>query len=366
MNGNHLSVDTAVRDALRAARSPWADARIEALPDAGLAHTHLRLVGTGVLARVPKQSQMNLAAQDNLAYQAACFARAAPSGHTPQLHGVLAPSPALPRGALLVEEIVGRAACLPQDLPALADALAALHSLPVPAPADRPPLLDPADPLALLRGEIDAQAAHLDGANLDRVSRAAIERTREAVARYGAALTAPLPRRLIAFDAHPGNFIVREGGAGAGTAILVDLEKARYGPPPLDLAHATLYTSTTWDRVASAVLGRADVTAAYERWRARCAGAEAWQEALLPLRAAMWLWSITWCAKWRALAGAAARRGGDGEDWSGERSDASLVAHVRERVDHYLSAEGVARVIDELEGLSFDGCASPSRRRPSG
>lgn len=52
---------------------------------------------------------MDLAPAANLAYQAACFERAACSGHTPALLGVLAPSAALPRGALIVEEIVGRA-----------------------------------------------------------------------------------------------------------------------------------------------------------------------------------------------------------------------------------------------------------------
>ena len=71
------------------------------------------------------------------------------------------------------------------------------------------------------------------------------------------------------------------------------------------------------------------------------------------LRRAMWLWSITWCAKWRALSSAAAREGADGEDWSGERSEAALVDHVRNRVDHYLSPAVVAEVLDGFE--RFDG-----------
>ena len=102
----------------------------EPMPDKGLAHWHFRLPGTGWLARVPKQSQMDLPAEANLAYQSACFVRAAPSGHTPKLLGVLSPSAHLPRGALLVEEIVGRPARLPADLPAIMEALAAIHALP--------------------------------------------------------------------------------------------------------------------------------------------------------------------------------------------------------------------------------------------
>ncbi|WP_127999523.1 aminoglycoside phosphotransferase family protein [Piscinibacter defluvii] len=334
----------ALRTALRAQHSPWADAPIAPLADAGLAHAHLRLVGTGVLARVPKQSQLDLPAAANLAYQAACFERAAPSGHVPRLHGMLPPGDALPRGALLVEEIVGRPARMPQDLPAIVDALAAIHALPL--PAQRAPLLDAPDPLALLHAEIEAQAVHLDAAALDASSRRAIDAQRR---RFEALLAAPARpgRRLIAFDAHPGNFLLHDG-----RAVLVDLEKARYSHPPLDLAHATLYTSTTWDRASAAVLGVDEVAAAGARWLARVGDAPAWQTWLVPLRAAMWLWSVTWCAKWRVLSGRAARAGGDGEDWSAAHSDAALVAHVRERVDDYLSGAGVARVVDELAQLA--------------
>ena len=46
---------------------------VETLPDKGLAHWHVRLKGTGLLARIPKQSQMALAAQDNLLYRASAF-----------------------------------------------------------------------------------------------------------------------------------------------------------------------------------------------------------------------------------------------------------------------------------------------------
>lgn len=342
-----MSLVAELRAALHAERSPWADAALEPLPDLGLAHVHVRLAGTGVLARIPKQSQMGLAAADNLAYQAACFERAAAGGHAPRLHAVLPPSTALPRGALLVEEIVGRAARLPQDLGAIAEALAAIHALPLPAPSARAPLLDPADPLALLCDEIDAQAQHFDAAALAPAARRAIESQRRALEALRARDARP-PRRLIAFDAHPGNFIVR----GDGRAVLVDLEKARYSLPPLDLAHATLYTSTTWDVASHAVLAVDEVRAFQQRWLARCPDAEAWRDWLAPLRAAMWLWSVSWCAKWRVLSMQGPAAGGDGEDWSARRSEAALVAHVRGRVDDYLSVEGVNRVVDELAALS--------------
>ncbi|HET7528093.1 MAG TPA: hypothetical protein VFK10_19285, partial [Burkholderiaceae bacterium] len=126
-----------LRTALRAARSPYADAPLELMADKGLAHHHVRLAGTGAIARLPKQSQMGLAAQDNLDYQAACYQRASPTGAAPRLVGVLPPGAALPRGGLLVQEIVGRAARLPADLPAIAHGLAAIHAAPLPAPPQR-------------------------------------------------------------------------------------------------------------------------------------------------------------------------------------------------------------------------------------
>lgn len=320
----------------------------EPLPDTGLAHDHVRL-GDGWLARVPKQSQMRLAAADNLAYQAACFARASASGHAPRLRSVLQPSASLPRGALIVEEIVGRPARLPDDLPAIATALARIHALPLPLPAGRPPLLDAADPLADLAAEIDAQAAYLDAAGLPPDALAAIRAERSALT----TAAAQPPRRLISFDAHPGNFVVRRDK----TAVLVDLEKARYSLPPLDLAHATLYTSTTWDVATYAELDVAQVAAFHEAWVAALGpDAEAYRAWLLPLRRAMWLWSVTWCAKWRVLSSEAARAGADGEDWSAARSDAALVDHVRGRVDDYLSAATVQRVRDELRELGGLWC----------
>jgi thiamine kinase-like enzyme len=343
----HNDIVQRLRAALQAAGHPAADQPLEPLPDKGLAHDHVRLQGSGWLARIPKQSQLGLTAQDNLAYQRACFERAAASGHTPVLHGVLPPSALLPRGALLVQAIEGRPARLPHDLPALAAALAALHALPLPEAAARAPLLNAVDPLQALVQEIDAQAAHLGLAGLPAVVLTAVERERQRL-RACLSNTVRPARCLIAFDAHPGNFIVQPDGR----AVLVDLEKCRYAHPGLDLAHTTLYTSTTWDVDTRAVLTEDEVLGFYAAWAravgSMASGALVWHG---PLRRAMWLWSITWCAKWRALSSASANAGADGEDWSSERSEAALVDHVRERVDHYLQADVVDAVLAGFEAL---------------
>ncbi|MDR5891310.1 aminoglycoside phosphotransferase family protein [Halomonas mongoliensis] len=320
---------------------------VHPMADTGLAHTHVWLERDTIdwVARLPKQSQMGLPAEENLAYQAACFARAGPSGHTPALHGVLPPAPELPRGGLLVSAVRGRPARLPDDLPAIAEALAAIHGLEVPTEADRAPLRSPADPWRAMREEVARQAEWLAHAGLSRQARARIE---EELAALPERLppgpgTAP---RLISFDAHPGNFLVTD----SGRAVLVDLEKCRYGLPGFDLAHATLYTSTTWDLHSRAVLTLEEVADFYRQWRST-AGLAGDTLSLLACRRAMWLWSLTWCAKWRAQHRRERDAAAGGEDWSAELSDDALVAHVRERVDHYLSPEVIARVKDELLDL---------------
>ena len=363
---------TALHAALAAQGSAWASAPLERLKDKGLAHDHVRLCGTGVLARIPKQSQLQLSAQDNLAYQRACFERASTAGHAPHLGGVLPPSLHLPRGALLVEEIVGRNAVLPGDLCLIVQALASIHALPLPDVAQRHPLINAPDPLQALLDEVLEQARHVPaaavGSHVESVIQAELARLRAACAQ-----SARPPRHLIAFDGHPGNFIIRARlnrqasppahrrndppdiapDGPPHEAVLVDLEKCRYSYPGLDLAHATLYTSTTWDIDSYAVLEVAEVVGAYASW-AKAVGmqparaAQAWH---VPLRRAMWLWSITWCAKWRALSSHAAHVSADGEDWSTERSASALVAHVRGRVDHYLSPPVVAQVLQEFDAL---------------
>ncbi|WP_355660417.1 phosphotransferase family protein [Halomonas salifodinae] len=315
------------------------------LVDTGLAHEHLRLVGSGLLARLPKQSQMGLPPRAHLHYEAACFARAAPSGHTPRLEAVLEPSEALPRGALIVTEIEGCPARLPDDLAALGEALAAIHRLPITAtPA---PLLAPEDPLGAMLAEVERQAAFLPRAGLAATARRGIE---QELARFRDELAGgdPPPRTLITFDAHPGNFVIDDHGR----AWMVDLEKARYSHPGFDLAHASLYTSTTWDPQSHAVLTPAQVVDAYAAWEAAMGEAgrahRAWH---LPLRRAMWLWSITWCTKWRVASGEPAATG-RGENWSRDNNSASLNAHVQDRVDHYLGAPIIERIRDEFSELA--------------
>jgi hypothetical protein len=296
---------------------------------------------------------MQLGALENLSYQQACFERASAAGYAPRCLRVLEPCVNLPRGALIVQEIEGCNAQLPQDLPLMARSAAALHRLALPESTQRAPLVDSKDPLQAMWNEIQAQASYLPQADLAPTVAAQIHRELERFRDVCGANKRPL-KRLIAFDGHPGNFVIQQQANGQPKAYLVDLEKCRYSYPSFDLAHATLYTSTTWDVDSHTVLSPSEVLAAYSAWGkqvddALAADAQAWH---LPLRRAMWLWSITWCAKWRVASRAAAAKAQDGEDWSAQNLDAALASHVRERVDHYLSSTGVEWVLVEFETLA--------------
>lgn len=349
--------------------------QLRPLPDTGLAHWHVRLPcphnldgsvrhvpahrggsacneGAGQqddwVARIPKQSQMQLDAEHNLAYQTACFARAQAGGHTPRLHGYLPCDDLLPRGALLVEAIDGRSADLPNDLPALAEALASLHRLPLPPADQRLPLDCPLDPWQEMQREIRLQAEYLRDARLAPHSLQAIENALHMLPErleQSRGVT-----RLISFDAHPGNFLIER----SGRAVLVDLEKCRYSLPGFDLAHMSLYTSTTWDINTRAILFTEDIVALYQRWQDRMGPGrhvQSWQD-LIACRQAMWLWSVTWCAKWKATQQRMADASHRGEDWSSQLSDDALIRHVRNRVEHYLSLPILQRVMREFKELA--------------
>ncbi|WP_455372589.1 phosphotransferase [Limibacillus halophilus] len=343
-------------------------AQLEDLQDTGLAHDHYRIAGSSWLLRVPKQSQFGYSAKDNLAYQAACFQRVSASGHAPGLGGVIEPSAGVPMGALIVRFIEGRPPSLPGDLPLLAEAMARVHALPLPAHEERPPLEDHQDPVAGIWREIQAQALSLPDAHLSAEAAAEIEEElawaetfAAGVAREGRAQ----PVTLVLTDTHPGNFLVTP----EGKAVIVDLEKALYGSPGVDLAHASVYSSTTWDLATQAELTTGEVAAFYDRYLeiARESGgtdfAAALRPWLLPMRRLLFLRAITWCALWRISHAAGAKRGKESaestRDWSAENSDPALIAHVKDRTDLYLSAPILKRMraewrespgLDELIG----------------
>ena len=332
---------------------------LAALPEKGLAHDHVRIAGTKALLRVPRQSQFALSARDNLTYQKACFGRCQPSGYTPALLGVLEPSDGLPMGALLVEHIDGVVLSLPADMAGIAACLAAIHTLKLPAEAGRPPLQEHREAVAGTLAIVERQALGLAAAALDRDTQGQIEEEL-AWARGFAPVAAgrSQPLALVLSDTHPGNYL----RAASGRVVCVDLEKAVYGAPAIDLAHASLHTSTTWDVAAAASLSRAEIQAFYAGYLALLPAPmrEALRPWLLPLRRLTWLRSVTWCVHYRVESAKARRRdkhlAASTEDWSTEDVDTALTAHVEGRVADYLNPATIAAIRAEWLGpdpLSF-------------
>ncbi len=322
----------------------------------GLAHDHVALRGRGVLLRVPRQSQFALSAAKNLAYQAACFERVSAGGQAPRLHGTLAPQQRIPMGALLVDYIEGRPPRLPQDLAALAACMARVHALPL--PQERAPLAVHTDPVGGAMAEIEAQALYLDDAGLSRAARSEIEAELSWARDFQKTPGGEQPVTLVLTDTHPGNFLID----AQGQAIVVDLEKALYGSPGTDLAHATIYSSTTWDTDTWADLSLEEVADFYREYLSRLdpAMAARLRPWLVPLRRITMLRAITWCVKWKVLHRAtrldSKHKAASTEDWSAENTEAALIAHVAGRVAEYLNAATLRRM--RAEWLDEPGLAA--------
>ncbi|WP_245613121.1 aminoglycoside phosphotransferase family protein [Skermanella stibiiresistens] len=316
MSDSHLAA--ALRARLDLAAEPVA------LPPKGMAHAHFRLPEGG-LARVPRWSQIGLDAASNLRHQAKAFTRAAPSGHTPQLLGLLEPGDGLPMGALMVEEITGRPPRLPGDMPAIARALAAIHLLPA----------EPAgNPIAATVKVIERQAPYFAKAGLAPATLAHLEGELDWV--HTLPTTPEPPVTLVGTDTHPGNFLIDANGK----AWFVDLEKATDGLPAIDLAHASLYTSTTWDPDVAAVLDANATAALYDIWSEAVTPelAEAVRPWFAVSRRLVWLRTLSWMARWK-VEGAVAHGAG---------VDPRTLAHVRDRIEDFFTPATIARVRESL------------------
>ena len=339
---SHDSLDLDALAAALAAIPRFAAVRradLQPLRVKGIAHDHVRIRGTGLLLRVPRQSQFALSAEANLAYQTACFERARPGGATPRLHATLPPSASIPMGALVIDEIQGRAMQLPDDLASSAACLAAIHRLPVPEPAARPPLENHQDPVAGTLRFIERQVVHMPEARVPRGSAPAIMEDLAWAREFARGPLPPQPVTLTLTDSHPGNFLIER----SGRAVFVDLEKMLYGSPAIDLAHHTLYTSTMWDVDCRAVLAPADVRKFHRRYlsllpQKLAAAVRPW---ILPARRLTWLRTITWAMKWRVVSEGPTP---EGEDWSPTLPEGSYRAHVAGRIADFLDPVTVARI----------------------
>ena len=319
------------------------------LPARGAIHDHLRIAGSGRVLRVPRLVQAEIAPADALACQAACFKRASASGHVPRLHGIVAPAPGIPLGALLIDDIVGPLPRLPEDLEKIAATLAKIHALPVAPPAARAPLPDHTDPVAGTLAIIERQAGYFAAADIDANVRAALAEDLAWAREFARdAATKRQPVTLVGSDTHPGNFLIGPDRR----AYFVDLERALYGSPAIDLAHATIYTSTTWPIEIQISLSADATRRFYDHYLGQIGAqaATALRPWLAPMRRLTWLRSMSWFARWRVEsakprpATPGERKDGGTSDWSREDSDPALADHISRRVGAFFDSDIVATI----------------------
>ena len=313
----------------RPAFAAFTVADLVSLPATGTAHGHVALPN-GLIARVAYAHEGDPTAATRLAMQAEAFRHLAPAHRTPRLHDVLLPRPGLPGGALVVDRIDGRAPRLPDELGAMADTLARLHALPLPPGGSSIPRQ--ANPFLETLAAIEQNAARfLDKAVPDPAARAEIADELRLVRGMAADIgQRPQPLTIALADTHPGNFLVD----AEGVAWFVDLEKVHVGSPAIDLAHATLATSTLWHPDVGKVLSPADVRRFYAQYlekagEAQAAALEPW---LLPMRRLTWLRTTLFMARWRVQT-RGARDPADPTQWSDAGLEPSMKAHIDARID---------------------------------
>lgn len=313
---------------------------LEPLPATGTAHGHVRLPD-GLIARVAYAYEGDTGAAARLDTQAAAFRLLAPSKCTPLLHDILPPRAGLPGGALIVDRIVGHAPVLPRDLGAMATSLAAMHALE--KPAGTSPIPRQENPFLETLQVVEQNARRfLDQAVPDPGARAEVADELRLMRGMAPALAArPQPLTIALADTHPGNFIVDADG----TAWFVDLEKVHVGSPAIDLAHATLPTSTLWHPDVGQILSRGQVAGFYAHYLARigerrAAELEPW---LVPMRRLTWLRTTMFMARWRVQTRQPLDPGDPGQ-WSDAGLEPAMKVHLQARIDQCFARDAIRRI----------------------
>ena len=315
----------------------------ETLAATGTAHGHVRLAD-GRLARVAYAYENDPTAAARLHVQAEAFRYLQPAGCTPRLYEIVEPRAGLPGGALIVDFIEGHAPRLPDELDAMAESLAAIHALPLP-PATSP-IPRQANPFLETLQAVEVNAARfLDKAVPDPEARAEIADELGAMRALAPTLgTLAQPFTIALADTHPGNFIVD----GNGTAWFVDLEKVHVGSPAIDLAHASLPTSTLWHPDVGKLLTRTEVQSFYDDYLALQTRDEAKALApwLMPMRRLTWLRTTMFMARWRVETVAPRDLSNPGQ-WSDAGLEPRMKVHLRERIAMSFARDTIRAVRSE-------------------
>ena len=309
------------------------------LSNKGTAHGHVAIVPQidrrRLVVRIAYAFPGDPTAAARLEIQAEAFRRCAPSGVTPRLFDVVPPSEAMPGGVLIVDRIDGRVPQLPGELGLMAQSLAAIHGVPAPARSDAAPLPYHADPVAALLAAIEANAVFFGRKAMTDDARDALREELDFARSFADATTRGTPDIVLALaDTHPGNFLVDS----AGKAWFVDLEKVHYGAAAIDLAHATLETSTRWDADVNLTLPREAIVAFHRRYLDLIGegGARRLLPFLLPLR------PMAFMARWSVQTDPS-YNGTEPDRWSDLGLSEAMKAHSRATIARMFQPRIIAR-----------------------
>ena len=315
------------------------------LSNKGTAHGHVAIVPQidrrRLVVRIAYAFPGDPTAAARLEIQAEAFRRCAPSGVTPRLFDVVPPSEAMPGGVLIVDRIDGRVPQLPGELGLMAQSLAAIHGVPAPARSDAAPLPYHADPVAALLAAIEANAVFFGRKAMTDDARDALREELDFARSFADATTRGTPDIVLALaDTHPGNFLVDS----AGKAWFVDLEKVHYGAAAIDLAHATLETSTRWDADVNLTLPREAIVAFHRRYLDLIGegGARRLLPFLLPLRRMTWLRTMAFMARWSVQTDPS-YNGTEHDRWSDLGLSEAMKAHSRATIARMFQPRIIAR-----------------------
>lgn len=322
-------------------------AELAPLSRKGTAHGHVSILppvaGCRLCLRIPYAFAGDAGAGARLRTQAEAFRRLSMSGATPRLFAAIDPRPGLPGGVLVIDRVEGEIPRLPRDLPLLATTLAAIHTLPLPEQGEAAPLPYHAAPVAALLAVIEGNARFFGALDMAPQVRAALDEelgfARDFAARAGRDPVQPLATCLT--DTHPGNFLID----ARRHAWFLDMEKVQYANPAVDLAHATLYTSTRWDADIDLALAREDVLTFHRAYFAAIGPqhAQDLRPWLMPLRRMTWLRTMAFMARWTVQT-APGYAGDEPDRWSAEGLSPRMRAHTAALARDYFDPDTVATI----------------------
>src|SRR5205814_5586842 len=228
----------------------------------------------------------------------------------------------------------------PDELDLMADTLARIHALPLP-PATSP-IPRQTNPFLQTLEAIELNVLRfLDKAVPDAGARAEIAEELRAMRGMAPALGRQVQPLTVALaDTHPGNFLVDRG-----MAWFVDLEKVHVGSPAIDLAHATLATSTLWHPAIGKVLSPAEVKGFYDAYLEKVGAGQAALLApwLLPMRRLTWLRTTLFMARWRFQT-RSPRDPADPTQWSDAGLEPAMKAHIDKCIDQCFRRETIRSI----------------------